>query len=129
MPRGGSKPGERRGGRKKGTPNRASIERQAKVAADGATPLDVHIYRMRYHLQRAKDEQGRESAAPELVAKELALADDAAKNAAPYVHPKLSTIAHTGPGGGPVEILVDLLQQIDGTTRGLPAKGQSGGHD
>lgn len=28
MPRGGSKPGERRGGRRKGTPNRKTVERQ-----------------------------------------------------------------------------------------------------
>jgi hypothetical protein len=28
MPRGGSKPGERRGGRQKGTPNRKTVERQ-----------------------------------------------------------------------------------------------------
>src|SRR6516162_9598499 len=28
MPKGGSKPGERRGGRQKGTPNRKTVERQ-----------------------------------------------------------------------------------------------------
>lgn len=31
MPRGGSKPGERRGGRKKGEPNKASIKREAEI--------------------------------------------------------------------------------------------------
>ncbi len=32
MPRGGSKPGERRGGRQKGTPNRATVEKQLIAA-------------------------------------------------------------------------------------------------
>lgn len=29
---------------------------------------------------------------------------DAANKAAPYVHPKLSAIEHTGKGGGPIEV-------------------------
>ena len=32
MPRGGSKPGERRGGRKKGTPNKLTAQLQAPLA-------------------------------------------------------------------------------------------------
>ena len=32
--------------------------------------------------------------------------DDMAKAAAPYVHPKLAAIEHTGDGGGPVRISV-----------------------
>src|SRR5204863_7788144 len=43
MAGGGSKPGERRGGRKHGTPNRASTARQAEVAASGITPLDYML--------------------------------------------------------------------------------------
>jgi hypothetical protein len=39
----GAKPGERRGGRAKGTPNRASVERQAAIAASGLTPLDYML--------------------------------------------------------------------------------------
>ena len=35
MPRGGSKPGERRGGREKGTPNTAMAKREAEIKASG----------------------------------------------------------------------------------------------
>jgi len=42
MPRGGSKPGERRGGRKKGTPNRRTAERQAILAAIKASGIVVN---------------------------------------------------------------------------------------
>lgn len=98
----GSKPGERRGGRKKGVPNRASQRRQAEVAASGATPLDVLLRRMRYHDAQAeaalkkKDTTGAE--------RHMREADDAARAAAPYVHPKLQSIQHTGREGGPIEV-------------------------
>ena len=46
MPR-GSLPGERRGGRKRGTPNRATAAEAAEIASSGMTPLDylVSVYR------------------------------------------------------------------------------------
>ena len=47
MPR-GSKPGEHRGGRRKGTPNKATAARQAEVAATGRTPLEVMLENMRF---------------------------------------------------------------------------------
>jgi hypothetical protein len=47
MARGGSKPGERRGGRQKGTPNKATAALQAEVAASGITPLEVMLKNMR----------------------------------------------------------------------------------
>lgn len=70
--RGGSRPGA---GRKAGSPNIASIERQAKVEATGETPLDYMLRVMRDDLA---DEKRR---------------DEMARAAAAYVHPKLSTIA------------------------------------
>jgi hypothetical protein len=39
VPRGGSKPGERRGGRKKGTPNKRTAARQAAITASGKDPI------------------------------------------------------------------------------------------
>ena len=85
MPRGGNRPGA---GRKKGAPNKASAERQAKVAATGDTPLD-------YMLKVMRDE----SAAPDR-------RDDMAKAAAPYVHPKLAAVEHTGKDGGPMQVVI-----------------------
>lgn len=68
--RGGKRPGA---GRKAGTPNKATQKRQAEVAASGLTPLD-------YMLNILRDE----GAAPDM-------RFEAAKAAAPYVHPKLAS--------------------------------------
>lgn len=68
---GGKRPGA---GRPKGAANKASIERQAKVAATGDTPLD-------YMLKVMRDEMADEKRR-----------DEMAKAAAPYVHPKLSSV-------------------------------------
>lgn len=85
MPR-GSKKGERRGGRKKGTPNKATAAKAAAVAASGLTPLD-------YLLGVMRNEQAPRDTRLE-----------AARAAAPYVHPKLASIDHHGPGGGAIPL-------------------------
>jgi hypothetical protein len=77
MPR-GSKLGERRGGRQKGTPNRATAARQAEIAASGETPLD-------YTLRVMRDETADPSRR-----------DEMARAVAPYVHPKLAAVEQTG---------------------------------
>lgn len=87
----GSKPGERRGGRKKGARNKATIARQAEVAASGKTPLQ-------YMLDVMRDDKA-----------EAGRRDDMAKAAAPYVHPKLANMQHTGRNGGPIQT-VDLTK-------------------
>ena len=89
MPR-GSKPGERRGGRKKGTPNKANAQLQAEIAASGETPRD-------YMLRIMRDETV-----------EPARRDDMAKAAARYVHPTFAAIEHTGEGGGPIETVTAI---------------------
>ena len=38
----------------RGTPNKASVERQAEVASTGATPLATMIAKMRFHLAAAE---------------------------------------------------------------------------
>jgi hypothetical protein len=84
----GSKPGERRGGRKKGTPNKATTAAaiRAEVAASGEIPLD-------YMLRVMRDETA-----------ESTRRDAMAKAAAPYVHPSLASVRHAGEDGGPVKI-------------------------
>jgi hypothetical protein len=83
----GSKPGERRGGRRKGTPNKATTERRlrtetglAAARQSGVMPLDVILARMRDETlpngRKPSDEQFQ-----------------AAIAAAPYLHPKLAAIA------------------------------------
>ena len=39
----GAKPGERRGGRKKGTPNKATAARRAEYAKAGVMPIDYWL--------------------------------------------------------------------------------------
>lgn len=71
MAHGGKRPGA---GRKPGVPNKVTAERQAEIAASGKTPLD-------YLLDVMRDEN-----------REASERLDAAKAAAPYVHPKLSSV-------------------------------------
>ena len=70
------------GGRKKGTLNRMNAKHRKAIAESGLTPLD-------YMLAVLRDEE-----APK---------EDrmwAAQHAAPYLHPRLSAIDHTGDAGG-----------------------------
>lgn len=84
------------GGRVKGKPNRASVKRQTEVAATGETPLD-------YLLGVMRNTEG-----------DPAIRLDAAKAAAPYVHPKLAAIEHAGPEGGPIQIEASWGESSEG---------------
>jgi len=70
----GAKPGERRGGRSKGTPNKATKIREELIAASNLTPLQYML--MVLESPEASDADRKW----------------AAQNAAPYVHPRLSSI-------------------------------------
>ena len=73
----GSRTGKPRG-RPKGSPNKASITREKVIAESGLTPLD-------YLLSIMRDEK-----------EDPAARREAAKAAAPYVHPKLSSVEMSG---------------------------------
>ena len=93
--RGGNRPGA---GRPKGVPNKATAERQATIAASGLTPLD-------YMLAVLRDESAEPNTRME-----------AAKAAAPYVHPRLASIEHAGKDSSPIkieEIKVRLVKAAD----------------
>ena len=78
--------GKRHGaGRKKGARNKASAARETAIAASGLTPLE-------YILGIMRDE-----------AQQVAVRLDMAKAAAPYVHPRLAAVAHTGESDGPTQ--------------------------
>jgi hypothetical protein len=91
MSRGGRREGA---GRRAGVPNKASQERQKKVAESGITPLD-------YMLKVMRDSKA-----------DASRRDEMAKAAAPYVHPKLASTQHTGPGGGPIQTM-DITKLSD----------------
>lgn len=66
------------GGRRPGSRNKANVQREAEIKASGLTPLEYLIQMMR-----------NKGNTPEIRI-------DAAKAAAPYVHPKLATISVNG---------------------------------
>lgn len=86
--------GRKTGGRKAGIPNKATAAKALAVAASGLTPLD-------YMLSVMRDESG----APEIRL-------EAVRAAAPYVHPRWSAVAHSGPEGGPIEHMIEERQRL-----------------
>ena len=56
---------------------------------------------MRFHYDRFQAALADKDA--EKASSELAMARDAAKDAAPYTHPRLAAVEHMGKGGGPIE--------------------------
>src|SRR5436305_1516540 len=90
MPK-GSNPGERRGGRQKGTSNKRMAELHAlavDMMATGASPLDflTRVYR------------------DETLAMDLRI--DAAAKVAPYLHPRLSATTLSGDAEGPIRVTI-----------------------
>jgi hypothetical protein len=76
-------------GRPKGSPNKATREREQAIAASGLTPLD-------FMLQVMRDKK-----------RDVAVRLDAAERAAPYVHPKLSAIMVDATNRLKVEVTVE----------------------
>jgi hypothetical protein len=95
------------GGRTKGVRNKASVAKAAEIAASGLTPLEFLLNQMRApEPVRAKDEDAGIFVARYVGWRDRAI--DAAKAAAPYVHPKLANIEHTGKGGGPIDVSLHI---------------------
>lgn len=90
MPKGGAREGA---GRKPGVPNRKTAELQAAVLASGISPLEYMLSVMRDPGQ------------------DYPIRLDAAKSAAPYIHPKLAAIEHTGKDGK------DLIPEAESDNR------------
>ncbi|MFE1598203.1 hypothetical protein [Methylobacterium sp. ID0610] len=102
-------------GRKKGSVTRRTQEIVAKASAEGISPLEVMLTAMRRHVGANRW-------------------DDAAalaKDAAPYMHPRLQAVAHTGPNNGPI-LTADLTKASDEQLDALeallgPLAGAAGG--
>lgn len=78
------------------------MARQERIASTGVTPLDVMIADMRLHYDLYQEALAKKDIATAKT--ELKEARDAAKDAAPYTHPRLAAVEHMGKGGGPIEI-------------------------
>lgn len=92
MPRGGARPGA---GRKPGAVTRRTRLIAERAMAEGKTPLEVMLEIMRRHYE----------------AGELDKAAAVAKDAAPYIHPRLAAIEHKGDEGGPVKMVIEWASQ------------------
>lgn len=89
-----------KGGRKKGIPNKATAFRQKRISESGLTPLDYLISVMRDETLSTLERV------------------DAAKAAAPYVHPKLATIEHRGDKDNPINVNVGFRWMTEQEARG-----------
>jgi hypothetical protein len=94
--KGGARPGA---GRRPGGRNTKSREIADKAAAEGITPLEYMLSLVR--MDSAHDNEKIQTARE-------ALRFEAAKAAAPYMHPRLAAVEHTGPDGGPMQMGVTL---------------------
>jgi hypothetical protein len=127
MPRGGKRPGA---GRKPGRLNKRTVARQqlaASAAEEGISPLEVMLWRMRHHVSVANRElQKGEEADRGIVDGAFKAANESAKDAAPYLHPRLSAVEHKGEQ---FDAITEILKLIDGTSRGLPDPAKIPGDD
>lgn len=85
MARGGKRDGA---GRPAGAVTRRAREAADRAAQDGLSPLDYMLSILRNEEADTKDRMW------------------AAEKAAPYVHPKLANIEHSGKDGGPIPVAV-----------------------
>lgn len=96
--RGGRRPGA---GRKPGSATKKTREVADRAAASGITPLEVMLEAME-SFRNAGD---------------LEKAASFAKDAAPYLHPRLAAVQHAGKDGGPIEsegkLVVEFVRAQD----------------
>ena len=87
MPRGGKRPGA---GRPKGALSKRREELARKALEADVTPLDVMIWAMNDAMQKKERDE----------------AAKYAQMAAPYVHPKLASVQHSGDASEPLRLVV-----------------------
>lgn len=92
MAHGGARPGA---GRKRGAKSQKTQEIALKAANDGITPIEVMLGAMRELWEAAQGEKD-----PEHRLKLAKSAAEAAKEAAPYVHPKIAAKSADDGGNG-----------------------------
>jgi hypothetical protein len=105
MPRGGSKPGERRGGRQKGSLNKLSIGRmkaQVAVSVPEFDPYGQLEIIAKSFLERAHAEQHRDKPNIRLVDDLLDKAARVLRDMVPYKRPRLAAVKVQGDPNAPL---------------------------
>lgn len=100
------------GGRKKGTPNKRTLELQAlacsqMVSTEGGTtiaPLDVMLETMQMLWQKAQEYDAKDPDGFDSRIGWMAKACQIAEKCAPYKHPRLTSTEVTGPNKGPLQV-------------------------
>lgn len=91
--------GQKTGGRQKGTANKKTREIADKAAEEGVTPLEIMLREMRYLDGRVSElRNAKEPSDPALLLGSIKELHEIAKDAAPYMHPKLQTSTIQGAG-------------------------------
>lgn len=139
--------GKKTGGRRKGTKNKLTVQREkqadavaAAAIAAGLDPLQIMLDNMRHFQQVAIDAEATlagltaeeingQAATPEeqfklllAKAKQAAglrvMASEAARDAAPYIHPRLSAVEHSGGMTLTHEQALDELEKAEAEMNG-----------
>lgn len=98
--KGGARP---RAGRKAGGKNQKSREIADRAASEGITPLEVMLGAMRESWALADELKGNKERLTERLGY-VAAAVEYANKAAPYIHPRLAAIEHSGKDGGAIKV-------------------------
>jgi hypothetical protein len=115
--RGGAKPGERRGGRKKGTPNRRTVEVLQVLQANGYDPELPFLYSAQVLKEGMKSRNARAKQFLVLLDKDgnevwsrptAGMMESARNHLSQYVAPQLSRVAVSSPDGGPMQVEYDF---------------------
>lgn len=102
-PKGGRRPGA---GRKPGAATKKTREIADKAMAEGLSPLEFMLDVMRKEPAAGLD--GRDILAAQ------AMRFEAAKAAAPYIHPRLAAVEHSGADGVPLlPTVINLIRSPD----------------
>ena len=132
--KGGARPGA---GRKEGSLTKRTREIAEVAAAQGITPLEVMMSTMMALYKEAENCTKHDDHAHEGVGhdhdimitenriKLLNMAATIARHAAPYVHPRLSAIEHTGKDGAPLQsgvLVVPSAMSMDDWEQAAQAK-------
>jgi hypothetical protein len=91
--RGGARKGS---GRPPGSATRRTREIADKAMAEGITPLEFMLNIMRQEPMADIED-------PRVLTDIMAMRFEAAKAAAPYIHPRLAAVEHTGADGGAIQ--------------------------
>jgi hypothetical protein len=92
-------------GRKAGSATKRTREIADKAMADGITPLEFMLKIMRTEPSDEIEDQ-------RALADILSMRFEAAKAAAPYIHPRLAAVEHTGPGENGEHLFTELRRTV-----------------